>query len=477
MRLKRRQVHARLLAASVLLTTACSGSQTSDQRDPFVSLGAEEAYEEGINAHRAEDYDRAEAAFRQAIEVNPRYLAAYLGLGRSLSAAGQPAAALSVYDDALTIRANNGEAHWGRSAALLAMERYDEAIAAAERARELGYEEDATVVLALAYEQTGATEEAIETLEALIRTNPGRTDLRIQLSRMYLSVGRVRDALPVLERAAFAETTNLSAWIALAELYHQLEAWDRAIDAWQRVQRMQPADAYSLMRQGEAQLMIGNHMVAVQVLGEAVGLDPGLARSYVLRGKAQVLGGFLDRGLADAQAALRIDPENVEALDLIAAIHTQRGSTDDAIAAYEAVIQANPGAVEPAVALARLHLEAGNPAAALDAVQPHASASNDHSALNGDALRGPSAAGEHGRGADLSGGLHRGPSQRPRPHAGVGRNGALNGGPDAPDVDPSSCVRRARGRDGGGLPNRVSPRPDRRIGQRRPARARARVDN
>jgi tetratricopeptide (TPR) repeat protein len=77
---------------------------------------------------------QAEAAFRQALELDPDWIDALIGLGDSLADQGQQAAAEQVFRDAIQREPSNGAAHLRLANCLLKQEKHKPAVEAFEQA-------------------------------------------------------------------------------------------------------------------------------------------------------------------------------------------------------------------------------------------------------------------------------------------------------------------------------------------------------
>jgi tetratricopeptide (TPR) repeat protein len=116
------------------------------------------------------DARAAEQAYQKAIECDPRYLAAYLNLGCSIQARGQPAAAERVYRDAIRHAPNEPLLHFNLGIALEDMSRPGEAVRAYEQAIALEPDfADAHFNLAKVHESQGQKQDAIRHLASYRR--------------------------------------------------------------------------------------------------------------------------------------------------------------------------------------------------------------------------------------------------------------------------------------------------------------------
>jgi tetratricopeptide (TPR) repeat protein len=118
----------------------------------------------------ASDAQAAESAYQNAIARDSGYLAAYLNLGCSLQARGQPAAAERLYREAIRHAPNEPLLHFNLGIALEDMRRPDEAVRAYEQAIALEPEfADAHFNLAKVHESRGQKQEAIRHLASYRR--------------------------------------------------------------------------------------------------------------------------------------------------------------------------------------------------------------------------------------------------------------------------------------------------------------------
>jgi tetratricopeptide (TPR) repeat protein len=372
-----------LLAVAVglaSLASACGAERaTATRSEP--DNEADVAYENGIMAHVEGRLEAAERDLRRAVDLNPRFLAAHVQLGRVLLDMERYDDALDSFDEAISIRDRSGDAYAGRAAALLGLGRPEEAAAAAEQAIDRGVIADSYYVLALAFDRSGEPVRAIELLEEVLREDPDRTQARLELARIQMSLGRSADAVSTIERGARRDDSNMALWTAMGQLYYQRESWDRSIEAWQHVSQMDPTQAQPWIRLGESYLQIENTAQATESLNRALQLDPRAVEAYALRGRSELERGFPQRGIADADAALAISEGYYPALLLRADSLRAQGSVDEAIEYYREAIDAAPDGLDAAVALATIYMEREQYADAAGVLEPYVGTTDDTAIL------------------------------------------------------------------------------------------------
>ena len=79
---------------------------------------------------------------------------------------------------------------------------------------------------------------------------------------MHMRAGRFEDSMEQFNAAISIEPENLRALHGRGLIYEQLRMWDEAIEAFQRVLKVNPDHHYARLRLGMALLQIGDEMTA-----------------------------------------------------------------------------------------------------------------------------------------------------------------------------------------------------------------------
>lgn len=137
----------------------------------------------GLSAWKAGDYDRAEGAFKRAIELDPSHVKSRINLARTLLDAGKPSYALVRIHEALELDPQSGTAHRLEGVALHDLGKRDDAVTAYRKAIVID-PEDAWAMndLALVLIEEGRADEATR---ALARA----TELRDDVAAFYNNLG------------------------------------------------------------------------------------------------------------------------------------------------------------------------------------------------------------------------------------------------------------------------------------------------
>lgn len=267
--------------------------------------------------------EQAEAAFRRAIEADPRDVRAHLDLGLALEMQERFADAEAAYRAALEIDPEFAEALNNLGVLLRDQERLEEAVEMLRRAvRARPSFASAHLNLGLALEEAGAIEEAMASYRRVIQLAPREPTSRIQLGLLLLERGERDQALIELRRAASAAAGQPAMLSALGN---------------------------GLRRAGDPQM-------AVRVLRDAIEASEGRAPPAVHAELALAL--FAADHREEAERALREllrrSPDYATAHYLLANMLASRRAYREAAAAYQAYLRAEPNGPQAAEARARL---------------------------------------------------------------------------------------------------------------------------
>ena len=258
----------------------------------------------GMAHFEANEFDAATAAFQQALVLNPTAAAAYNGIGRVGYHTGPAAAAIAAYEQAITLDPHYIDPVYGLGILYAA--------------------------------QLGDYEQAVAAFTRGLQHNPGNAFLTASLGSTYARMGRIDEALTLLQQANLLDPTSsfVQSWLSI--LYLHQKRYDDAIATCRR--EITLADAHSPHRLlGLIYDHRGQTAAAITELEQAVTLEPedyeahaALAKVYRAVGRDQ-----------EATAALRV------ATQLAQADHAEYGL---------ACVAAVSGEVEEALALLQVAL-------------------------------------------------------------------------------------------------------------------------
>ena len=181
-------------AASAVSETVTKPSASADA--PVAPSRDDAAFAEGTSAIKAENWERARAAFETAIRNDPRRADAYYYLGVVMEKTNDPASAEANYKKALSLSPDLHEAAENLTAIYIEAKKFDDAVAVANQllARD---RKSANVMLnlAVALSGKGEVDAASKAFEDAIRLSPN--DARFYLAYAHHLMGARKTDLAV----------------------------------------------------------------------------------------------------------------------------------------------------------------------------------------------------------------------------------------------------------------------------------------
>lgn len=369
---------------------ACGGSQEPAASAVFVSGNEDQLYSEGLRARRAGDLERAEQAFLEATQANPRYIAAWIALGSLHRSTGRHEDARDAYARAVSIQERNVDAQLGLAQAEAELQNIEAANRAAGRAAELAQasrlsdvEGEALRVLAAMQILTGDSEGAIGSLERTLQLDSTNVQARVTLAELYDAQGRRNDAVRLLSMAA-STMNDVEGLLHIGRTFHSFGMMDRSAEVLGRAYEIDPDHDTVGFLLASANLDLGNRDLAVSLASRVISRNPDYLDAYVVRGQgtmrrvdtararteAGAIREALNRARPDAEFVLSRDPEHYGALVLLGQIQHGLGETDEALATWQTALTSAPGRRTAAALATEAELARGNHEAVVAILEP-----------------------------------------------------------------------------------------------------------
>ena len=293
-------------------------------------------------------------AYNNALEIDPKFGAAYLGLARARLIQDPDVNVEYLFNEALARDPKFGEIYL-------------------ERARYFLFHNN--------------PQAAIEDLDQAVKLMPNSADVQLAYAQAYLALDDNENALKYAEKAYSLDITNLTIYPILGELYIDIGQYQRSVEALDLYVIYRDEDSRAFAMLGQSYYRLENYEAAIENLSKAFSLNPNGSRRYrVYRGLAYLELNEVDKAVSDLEqtaeteetafemnlglvrgyylqgkfgtAFLRVetlgalaktDQEVATALYWRALIQEKRGEQKDAVKSWLALLDMDPDAMTSAM--------------------------------------------------------------------------------------------------------------------------------
>ncbi len=290
--------------------------------------------------------DEAVAAFKKAIQLDPRSAEPRAELAALYARQDKVREALDAAEDALKVDPRNKEANRILGTVLAALAEQHQpgrpgddvatypkrAIAALEISRGDGTG-DLSIDLALArlYLDQDRPASAVPLLRRIVMEQPQYAEGAVLLAEAQEASGAPDAALETLTALLKAQPQFFRGRVQLAELYDRQHRWPEAADAWARVQALNPQNPEIATRRASALLNAGRAPEARDILRDAQKLQPDDLRTSFLLAQAQSASGDLVGAESTARTLHTAHPDDVRTTYLLGQMLEARDRYQDVV--------------------------------------------------------------------------------------------------------------------------------------------------
>lgn len=275
---------------------------------------------------RERSVNRAKRLFERALEQNPRYARAYVGLGNCLKASGKNEEAISAFLKAIELEPRYADAHYALAQALKTVGKDAEAAQHLQLAQvgDPASSEQDPLMQALAVRMASATdvitratrlidrkdyEEAIKLLEGTLSEDTG-TVIRTKLATLYAMTGRNEKAVKLFREILAEMPTSPIAKANLAFALLQARELDEAEKLLREVLDVNPGDLVALERCFGIMIMRGRANEALQLTETLAKRRPEDAAVQFFYGQALAKNGRGKEAFPPLERAAELAPTN-----------------------------------------------------------------------------------------------------------------------------------------------------------------------
>jgi tetratricopeptide (TPR) repeat protein len=298
-------------------------------------------------------FDEAVAANERATSLDPKRSGLFLNLGALQYISGNRTEAEAAYLKAVQTDPNSPDTHLGLATFYWASGK----LGSAEREMMTALAIDPKHVaanreLASLYQAAGRPAQAEAYLKKVVSLANDRSS-KISLSDYYLSVGRLPEAIAILEQLSTEKGAFAPAKIRIALIDYVSGRRGEAANKLNEVLAREPknADAMAI----KVHVFLGDRKLqeAQAVADAAISVDPNATRAHFARGKVMLALGRTDDARKSFREVIRLDPRAGEADIELAQLSLAANEIDTAVAFAEQAVAIMPGDADARMIFAR----------------------------------------------------------------------------------------------------------------------------
>jgi tetratricopeptide (TPR) repeat protein len=288
-------------------------------------------------------YEKALAAFNQALELDPNHVDALGGRGRLYYVTDRYRKALIDLNRALRLGANNVDVLIWRGWVYHAQDKYEKALADFDKALELRPDDvHALGGRGTAYRDSERYEEALIDFRRALELDPDDVEALIGRGGVYYFMDRYRKALIDLNRALRLSANNVDALTWRGWVYQAQDTYEKALADFDKALELRPDDLHALAGRGAAYRDSEHYEEALIDFRRALELDPNDVDALVGRGRLYYLTDRNKSAITDLNRALRLNPDNISALLNRGYVRENVGQHETALADFDRVLELDP---------------------------------------------------------------------------------------------------------------------------------------
>ena len=179
------------------------------------------------------------------------------------------------------------------------------------------------------------------------------------LGQCYYLAGKIREALPWLERAAQARMNAIEVSYMLGNAYIQTRQSDKAVTAFAAMFGFKPDSAAAHLVTAQLMIRLEFEDDARKELEKALALDPSLPQAHYLLGEMAIFRSKIDNAIDELTREIAINPNFAMAYYKLGDAYTRREEWEQAIPQLQRSIWLNPTYSGPYILLGKAYLKRG----------------------------------------------------------------------------------------------------------------------
>jgi tetratricopeptide (TPR) repeat protein len=296
--------------------------------------------EHGISLANLEKYQEAISSYDRALKIDANNINAWYNRGISLAELRKHEEAINSYDRALKIDANNINAWLYRGNSLGRLEKYEEAINSYDRALEI----DANYFYAW-YNRGNSLgklekhEEAINSYDRALKIDDNYFNAWSNRGILLAELGKYKEAINSYDRALEIDANNINDWFNRGYSLGKLEKYEEAINSYDRALKIDTNYFNAWYNRGWSLANLKKYRRAIYSYNRALKIDANCFDTWSNRGYSLAELGKYEKAISSYDRALEIDTNNINAWFHRGWSLAELGKYEEAINSYDRALE------------------------------------------------------------------------------------------------------------------------------------------
>lgn len=222
--------------------------------------------------------------------------------GQNSATVGNYEDAIEYYDNALSVDNKYASAYAGKAIALNHLDRYNEAVVAADAALALKKNPDALNARAYALFALGRYEESVQTYDLFFTYQINIPDAYYTQGKSYIQLNETEKAISAFDRCTYFDPNSLDCWNQKGLALISRGRYEDALIAFNQCTRITAADAEIWNNKGLAYAGLEDYPMALDAFKMAINLDPSYTEAQVNLDKAYLRKPFFTMAVTPSPA-------------------------------------------------------------------------------------------------------------------------------------------------------------------------------
>jgi tetratricopeptide (TPR) repeat protein len=247
--------------------------------------------------------------------------------------------ALNVYQKAVEIRADYGDAWYGKGKALHELKRYKDALSAYDKAIQISpNKKDAWRGRGFTLDKLNRQNEAISSYDKALNIDQNDFEIWNAKGESLGNLKRYDDAIKAFDKAVEIKQDYYQSWFNKGKILHTLKRYDDAIGAYNKTIELKPSNEVAWYSKGNALTNLQRYQDAFNAYDKAVQIKPDYVPAWFSRSNTLQILRKYPEAIDSFNQVLKYEPNNHQALVSRGWLLNQQQQYEQAVQSYDKAI-------------------------------------------------------------------------------------------------------------------------------------------